>query len=137
MFAASFPPFHLPLPEQDRSAEAERQNTGADGGKQIRRFRRKVYPGVQTAVLFFALFTVVFHNRLYLLVRYLRISIAHAARMIAPLITYNMFAETERKFSPTNMSCSKSTPITMPLIFPVPPTKDTPPMTQAAIASLS
>ena len=32
---------------------------------------------------------------------------------------------------------SMTTPITIPLILPMPPTKDTPPMTQAAMASSS
>jgi len=48
-----------------------------------------------------------------------------------------MFAETERKFRPAKMIWSSRTPMTIPLILPVPPTKDTPPMTQAAIASHS
>ena len=69
--------------------------------------------------------------------RYFLISIAQARRIIRPLIMYSMFCDTERKVRPVNIIWSSSTPTTIPLIFPVPPTKETPPMTHAAMASLS
>ena len=48
-----------------------------------------------------------------------------------------MFADTERKLSPAKIICRSRTPTTIPLIYPVPPTDDTPPMTHAAMASHS
>lgn len=74
---------------------------------------------------------------LYFFTRYFRISIAQAIRMIRPLMMYSILASTARKFSPVKMIYSSRTPTTIPLIRPIPPTKDTPPITQAAIASHS
>ena len=39
----------------------------------------------------------------YLRAKYLRISMAQAIKMIRPLMTYNMFASTDKKFNPAKM----------------------------------
>ena len=60
-----------------------------------------------------------------------------ATKMMRPLITYCIFGLIDKKFNATKMIRSKNTPNTIPLTLPVPPTNDTPPITQAAIASHS
>ena len=73
----------------------------------------------------------------YFLTRYLRISRAQAKRMMPPLMRYWRSWLMLAMVRPMKISRSISTPMTMPLILPMPPTKDTPPMTQAAMASSS
>ena len=60
----------------------------------------------------------------YFLTRYLRISSAHAQRMIAPLMMYRLEELTPSMVSAMKMIRSTNTPRTMPLILPVPPTKE-------------
>ena len=52
-----------------------------------------------------------------------------------PLMMYCMEGSMPSMDSATKMIRSTNTPSTMPLILPVPPTNETPPMTQAAMAS--
>ena len=73
----------------------------------------------------------------YFLARYFRISSEQAARIMPPLMMYCMEGSMPSMDSATKMIRSTNTPSTMPLILPVPPTKETPPMTQAAMASHS
>ena len=53
------------------------------------------------------------------------------------LMIYCILASIPRKVSPTKIRRSNTTPSSTPLILPVPPTKDTPPITHAAMASSS
>ena len=62
---------------------------------------------------------------------------AQAMRIIKPFIIYCIFESIERNVSPTKMRRSSTTPIITPLILPIPPTNETPPITHAAIASSS
>ena len=57
--------------------------------------------------------------------------------MMPPLMIYCRLGSMPSIFRATKMIRSTNTPSTMPLILPVPPTKETPPMTQAAMASHS
>ena len=57
--------------------------------------------------------------------------------MMRPLMMYCRLESMARKVSAAKMIRRMRTPSTMPLILPVPPTNETPPMTQAAMASHS
>ena len=57
--------------------------------------------------------------------------------MIAPLIIYNDDESTPSIVRATKMIRNTNTPTIIPAIEPVPPTNETPPITQAAIASHS
>lgn len=89
---------------KDYCKKAQRKRAGAQRRKNIRRFFGYIYARVKAAAFVFIFIIPVFQFTVYLLLRYFLISIAHAARIITPLITYSIFAETERKFSPTNIS---------------------------------
>ena len=73
----------------------------------------------------------------YLRTRYLRISSEQATRMMAPLMMFCMAGSMPSMVRATKIIRRINTPRTIPLILPVPPTKETPPMTQAAMASHS
>ena len=64
-------------------------------------------------------------------------SMAQAIRMTAPLMMKVVLPEMPKNSMPLMMSCISSTPRMTPEILPMPPTKETPPMTQAAMASNS
>ena len=57
--------------------------------------------------------------------------------MIRPLMMYWVLPLMDSMVSAAKMMRRIKTPSTMPLILPVPPTNETPPMTHAAIASHS
>ena len=62
---------------------------------------------------------------------------AQATRMIRPLMMYCRLDETLINVRPTKIMRSSTTPMMTPRILPIPPTNETPPMTQAAMASSS
>ena len=56
-------------------------------------------------------------------------------RIMRPLMTYCIFASIFSAVRPTKISLNSTTPTITPPTEPIPPTKDTPPITLAAMAS--
>ena len=67
----------------------------------------------------------------------MRQSIVTAERMMMPEKTNCRFVSTPRIVREYVSAVNTSTPTTMPWILPIPPLKEMPPTTQAAMASVS